>query len=149
MDGNNSLSRLLRRTVDTEDEEGTTIPGPSIERTDTRKVPEDYFLTRDKVDKWTKELLESMVPEHEVSLLHQDKGPRRPLHFAGGGGGFRRKPLRQPLEEHDQRHHRASMGDLRRNGSFPCPLSPRLRFSGCGHGSEWGAVRLHSLCVQS
>lgn len=72
MDGNNSLSRLLRRTIDTEDEDGTTIPGPSIERQDTRKVPEDYFLTRDKVDKWTKELLESMIPEHEVS--------RPPLH---------------------------------------------------------------------
>lgn len=68
MDGNNSLARLLRRGESTETEEGETVAGPSIERTDTRSVPGGYLLTRDRVDKWTKELLESMIPELEVSL---------------------------------------------------------------------------------
>ncbi len=59
MDGNDSLKRVLRtvRKVDVNDD----TPAVSSERTDSCGDGLDYFLSREKVDKWTKELLEDIA----------------------------------------------------------------------------------------
>ena len=66
MDGNDSLKRILRRTVDLPqaDDDGDKTPnvGTSKERPDSRKVGGDYYLTRENVDKWAKESLVKLLP---------------------------------------------------------------------------------------
>ena len=57
MDGNDSLKRVLRRKVGTSD--GT--PGPPSERLDDRSGRADYFLSREEVDRWSKDALEDML----------------------------------------------------------------------------------------
>ncbi|KAK7018516.1 hypothetical protein R3P38DRAFT_3320220 [Favolaschia claudopus] len=53
MDGNNSLKRVLRRRKTDGSEEEPTL-GPSVEREDPRDGGEDYFLSRERVDRWAK-----------------------------------------------------------------------------------------------
>ncbi|RDB20084.1 hypothetical protein Hypma_012873 [Hypsizygus marmoreus] len=62
MDGNDSLKRILRRGPAEEDEDGELAPGVSRELRDDRQVGGDYYLSRERVDKWAKELLEEMLP---------------------------------------------------------------------------------------
>ncbi|KAJ3717531.1 hypothetical protein C8R42DRAFT_587087, partial [Lentinula raphanica] len=57
MDGNNSLKRLYRK--DASDEEG--IPEQSKERTDLRFGGGDYYLSREEVDKWSRDALQEVV----------------------------------------------------------------------------------------
>jgi len=58
MDGNDSQKRILRReVVETPTEDGAPTVGPSKERPDFRKAPGDYYLNREQVDKWAKEIL--------------------------------------------------------------------------------------------
>ena len=71
MDGNNSLKRILRRVLGEDD-----VPGPSSERTDSRTVDDDFYLTREYVDQWANEAFEDlMATENQVhfkpfSLIH-------------------------------------------------------------------------------
>ncbi|KAF8226332.1 hypothetical protein L208DRAFT_1302519, partial [Tricholoma matsutake] len=62
MDGNDSLKRILRRQPLTDPVEGEPEPeGPQVgiskELPDSRKVGGDYLLSREKVDRWAKDLL--------------------------------------------------------------------------------------------
>jgi hypothetical protein len=61
MDGNNSLKRILRKDR-TFDEEGNATRGKS-QCPDPRTTDSggSYFLTRDKVDLWAKEMIDGMV----------------------------------------------------------------------------------------
>jgi len=58
MDGNDSQKWILRRSLPEEDGSGT--PGPSSEHSDHRKVPGDYYLTREEVNKWAEDALEEI-----------------------------------------------------------------------------------------
>ena len=61
MDGNNSLKRVLRRSKTDGSEDEPTL-GPSREREDSREGGEDYFLTREQVDKWAKGRVADILP---------------------------------------------------------------------------------------
>ncbi|KAF8516427.1 hypothetical protein BU17DRAFT_76640 [Hysterangium stoloniferum] len=65
MDGNDSLKRIRRRVMD---EDG--MPGCSSEHTDSRKVHDDFYLTREEVDKWAhkplQDLMASNADRHDV-----------------------------------------------------------------------------------
>ena len=62
MDGNNSLKRVLRRVLGEED-----VPGPSSERTDSRTIDDDFYLTREYVDQWANTAFEELMPtENQV-----------------------------------------------------------------------------------
>ncbi|KAJ7044323.1 hypothetical protein C8F04DRAFT_1027413 [Mycena alexandri] len=70
IDGNNSLKRFWRREREEFDAGGKAVPGASKERLDNRVAPGDYYLSREDVDKWSKEGLEDLmrgfVPDSEV-----------------------------------------------------------------------------------
>ncbi|KAJ7723101.1 hypothetical protein DFH07DRAFT_759653 [Mycena maculata] len=59
-DGNNSLSWFHRRQ---REEDGSV--GASREREDVHKVPGDYYLSLDEVNKWGKEELEELMKEDD------------------------------------------------------------------------------------
>ncbi|KAK0229193.1 hypothetical protein EDD85DRAFT_957591 [Armillaria nabsnona] len=62
MDGNDSMKRVEKRESEVIDDDGGTLPGKAIERLDLRNGQGDYFIPRDKVDKWSKEAIgESLV----------------------------------------------------------------------------------------
>ncbi|KAJ7467356.1 hypothetical protein B0H11DRAFT_2306441 [Mycena galericulata] len=69
IDGNNSLSRFALREREVVGEDGSTAPGASKERKDSREVPGDYYLSREEVDKWAREgmedLMKGAVPDEE------------------------------------------------------------------------------------
>ncbi|KAM6490953.1 hypothetical protein JOM56_001313 [Amanita muscaria] len=64
MDGNNSLKRL-RRDARNED-----IGELHNERPDPRKAPGDYYLTREEVDKWMKDMMVDELSKSEPSSTH-------------------------------------------------------------------------------
>lgn len=70
IDGNNSLKRFWWREREEFDADGKAVPGASRERFDNRVAPGDYYLSREEVDKWSKEGLEDLmrgfVPDSEV-----------------------------------------------------------------------------------
>ncbi|KAJ7838459.1 hypothetical protein B0H14DRAFT_3087059 [Mycena olivaceomarginata] len=53
MDGNDSLKRVLK-CLKTDGSEEEPTAGPSIERDDSRDGGEDYFLRRERVDRWVR-----------------------------------------------------------------------------------------------
>jgi len=57
MDGNDSLKRVLRRASSNIDDDDILLEHPSNEREDSRTVGGDYYLTRERVDRWTKEVI--------------------------------------------------------------------------------------------
>ncbi|KAJ7323994.1 hypothetical protein DFH08DRAFT_711539 [Mycena albidolilacea] len=61
MDGNDSLKRVLRRAKTNGSKQEPTL-GPSKEREDSRDGGEDYFLTREQVDKWAKGRVADILP---------------------------------------------------------------------------------------
>ncbi|KAJ6474311.1 hypothetical protein C8R45DRAFT_935708 [Mycena sanguinolenta] len=61
MDGNESLKRVLRRSK-TDGSEAEPTLGPSREREDSRDGGEDYFLTREQVDRWAKDRVADLLP---------------------------------------------------------------------------------------
>lgn len=69
MDGNNSLKRFWRREREEVQDDGTSIPGATRERLDTRTAPGDYYLPREEVDSWATtgvdELMKSFAPRFE------------------------------------------------------------------------------------
>jgi hypothetical protein len=60
MDGNDSLKRILRRTLGEDD-----LPGPSIEHIDSRTIDNDFYLTRTYVDEWANEAFENLMATTE------------------------------------------------------------------------------------
>ena len=62
MDGNDSLKRILHREPApvTDGDEALQV-GASIESPDSRQVGRDYYLTREKVDRWAKDALEQLL----------------------------------------------------------------------------------------
>jgi hypothetical protein len=68
MDGNDSLKRIIRRDA-VPDPVGDGEPelGESCELTDSRDANGDYFLSREKVDKWAREVLEEIFPGDEAT----------------------------------------------------------------------------------
>jgi hypothetical protein len=101
MDGNDSLKRIIRRLPVATPAEGEPMPegpqvGDSRELLDSRKVGEEYLISREKVDKWAKTALEELLSE-SVSL------------FTAGSAlayvnllGRRGEPLCRTLVEYDQ-----------------------------------------------
>ncbi|KAJ7705953.1 hypothetical protein B0H16DRAFT_1746965 [Mycena metata] len=77
IDGNNSLKRFWRREKAV-DADGNIAPGASRERLDTRVPAGDYYLSREEVDKWSKEGLEDLmrdfVPGSEEEGSAGDEG---------------------------------------------------------------------------
>jgi hypothetical protein len=76
MDGNDSLKRILRRQPAATPAEGEPDPegpqvGDSRELPDQRTVAGDYLLSREKVDRWAKDILQEMLPTDPVSFLCQ------------------------------------------------------------------------------
>jgi hypothetical protein len=69
MDGNDSLKRIQKRSQVVEDlvEGEESDVGESNERMDTRCVSGDYYLSRQKVDRWSREVLEKLVHEPMVN----------------------------------------------------------------------------------
>ncbi|KAF7374152.1 hypothetical protein MSAN_00296900 [Mycena sanguinolenta] len=61
MDGNDSLKRVLRRSKTDGSEDEPTL-GPSIEREDSRDGGDDYFLSREEVDRWAKDRVADILP---------------------------------------------------------------------------------------
>ncbi|KAJ6510472.1 hypothetical protein C8R45DRAFT_1050270 [Mycena sanguinolenta] len=61
MDGNDSLKRVLRWSKTDGSEDEPTL-GPSREREDSRDGGEDYFLSREQVDKWAKDWVADILP---------------------------------------------------------------------------------------
>jgi hypothetical protein len=59
MDGNDSLKRIIWRSV-SQDKDSST-PGPSSELPSNRKVYGDQYLPREYVDKWAKDILQEMM----------------------------------------------------------------------------------------
>jgi hypothetical protein len=66
LDGNDSLKRILQWFLVVDGD--PTIPGPSCESTDTRKVTGDMYISRDNVDKWAHQVVAKVASE-EVSLM--------------------------------------------------------------------------------
>ncbi|KAJ7019748.1 hypothetical protein C8F04DRAFT_1214270 [Mycena alexandri] len=77
IDGNNSLKRFWRREK-VVDADGNVGPGASKERLDSRVAAGDYYLSREEVDKWSKEGLEDLmrdfVPGSEEDESAGDEG---------------------------------------------------------------------------
>jgi len=71
MDGNDSLKRIQKRSQVVEDlvEGEDSNIAESNERIDTRCVSGDYYLSRQTVDRWSKEVLEKLVYEPVVSNI--------------------------------------------------------------------------------
>jgi hypothetical protein len=69
MDRNDSLKQIRKRSRVVEDlVEGEECDvGESNERMDTRCVSGDYYLSRQKVDRWSKEVLEKLVHKPMVN----------------------------------------------------------------------------------
>jgi hypothetical protein len=66
-DGNDSLKRIMRRSPAAD--EDPSIPRPSCERTDTRKVLDDMYISREEVNKWAQEVTSQvMVASEGVSF---------------------------------------------------------------------------------
>jgi hypothetical protein len=69
MDGNNSAKRIPKRTTG---DDG--VMSVSHERTDTREGGGDYFLSREAVDMWAKEVLASAVHAKVCSFCLHGSG---------------------------------------------------------------------------
>jgi hypothetical protein len=63
MDGNDSLKRIRRRTLD---DEG--VPGSSSEHIDTRTVDGDFYLGREEVDRWADEQIQELMPTDSIQV---------------------------------------------------------------------------------
>lgn len=69
MDGNDSLKRVLRRSkVDVDEDGDEPTLGPSRERVDNRDAGDGYFLSREKVEEWSKARLAQILPTEANSV---------------------------------------------------------------------------------
>jgi hypothetical protein len=62
-DGNDSLKRIMRRSPAANGD--PSMPGPSCERTDTRKVLDDMYISREEVNKWAREVTSQVMTASE------------------------------------------------------------------------------------
>jgi hypothetical protein len=76
MDGNDSLKRILRRKPAPESGQEENVPqiGESRELADSRKVGGEYYLSREKVDRWAKGVVEDLLPSPEPNPSEQESG---------------------------------------------------------------------------
>ncbi|KAJ7818940.1 hypothetical protein B0H13DRAFT_2378621 [Mycena leptocephala] len=79
IDGNNSLKRFWhapfqRREREEVGADGKTVLCASKERKDDRVPPGDYYLTREEVDKWSKEGLDELMKEFVPGSELADEG---------------------------------------------------------------------------
>ncbi|KAJ7238094.1 hypothetical protein B0H12DRAFT_1025997, partial [Mycena haematopus] len=74
IDGNNSLKRFWRREREEVGTDGTTVPGASKERKDSRVPAGDYYLPREEVDRWAKEGLDDLMKEFVPGSELPDEG---------------------------------------------------------------------------
>ncbi|KAG6818274.1 hypothetical protein H0H93_006352 [Arthromyces matolae] len=65
MDGNDSLKRILRRKAGGVDEDGEEEVGASKELKDDRDIGGDYYLSRERVDRWAKGRVQEMLSDHD------------------------------------------------------------------------------------
>lgn len=66
MDGNDSLKRIQRRKAPPVDPgDGAPVIGQPNERKDERTVAPGYYITREQVDLWSRELVLEWIKEHE------------------------------------------------------------------------------------
>lgn len=72
MDGNDSLKRILRREAPMFDENGQEEPATSKELKDNHEVGGDYYLNRERVDRWAREVLEEMLPTKKQDDSNKD-----------------------------------------------------------------------------
>lgn len=97
--GNDSLKRILRRSK--AEEELTTDNagvGESCERPDSRKAGGDYYVSREEVDKWAKEMMQAMLPDGDgVRFFPLDSKNKGLISFVvlGLGGRLQRRPRGQ------------------------------------------------------
>ncbi|KAJ3502742.1 hypothetical protein NLJ89_g8746 [Agrocybe chaxingu] len=63
MDGNDSLKRIIRREAPPEGHESGGLVMPSSEAADSREVGKGWYLTREEVDKWSKETLAALFAD--------------------------------------------------------------------------------------
>jgi len=72
MDGNDSLKRILQRLLSIDG--GLGIPGSSCEQTDTRHVVGDMYISREDVNKWSREVVTQVKVACEgvsfISIFH-------------------------------------------------------------------------------
>jgi len=66
MDGNDSLKRILRRGSPDEAIEEPAVR--VIERPDPRILKTDYYIPRDDVDKWDKDVPQEMIPTQTTKV---------------------------------------------------------------------------------
>lgn len=65
MDGNDSLKRILCRET-TYDKEGQPVY-KSVERPEGREISDDYYLSRERVDRWVRDRIQQAAPvSHET-----------------------------------------------------------------------------------
>jgi hypothetical protein len=65
MDGNDSLKRVQRRkTAPVDPGDGTPVMGESSERKDERTVGAGYYIERETVDIWEREIVLQWIKEH-------------------------------------------------------------------------------------
>lgn len=67
IDGNDSLKRILRRETAPESLPDATVPalGASSEVFDNRQTESECYLTREEVDRWSKEKLGDLIDEED------------------------------------------------------------------------------------
>ncbi len=76
MDGNDSLKRLLRKEQTLLDESGRVAPESNQPRTDSREVYGDYYLSREKVDRWARARVDDVLQQLQLPLGDvKDKNP--------------------------------------------------------------------------
>jgi len=72
MDGNDSLKRILQRLLALGGD--LSLPGPSCERTDTRQVVGDMYISREDVNRWSWEVVAQAKAACEgvsfISIFH-------------------------------------------------------------------------------
>lgn len=71
MDGNDSLKRVQRRTpapIDPGDGDAAVVGSPN-ERMDERTVGVGYYITREQVDRWNRDLVLEWIKQHQNDIV--------------------------------------------------------------------------------
>jgi hypothetical protein len=72
MDGNDSLKRIQRRKPAPLDpgEGDAPVVGEPNERNDERTVGAGYYITREQVDRWSRDIVLEWIKEHHNVVSH-------------------------------------------------------------------------------
>lgn len=67
MDGNDSLKRIIQKDLPELSDEGNTVmTGLSKEVFDSRQVPGDYYISREKVNRWARDPVMQVLQTESV-----------------------------------------------------------------------------------